>query len=48
MIEYEGKGSSAYDAMISILDVNETVEALKDRNAGEHPDVLLWFWAGCR
>ena len=31
---------TAYDAMVSILDINESIEELRKRNAGDVPDLL--------
>lgn len=32
---------TAYDAFTEILDINETIEALKDKNMGDQPDKAL-------
>lgn len=32
---------SAYEGMCSILDINETIEALKEKNSSNTPDLAL-------
>lgn len=34
-------GITAYGAMVAILDINETIEDLKNRNTDKQPDEVL-------